>query len=84
MNRPLMAMVVGLGITIAGCATDVDDPIAPAPTPEAQHAPPDVALATELRNPEALLLSGIAVHRGLESVPAKQTPPLPIPPPEQN
>lgn len=84
MNRALFAIgvgVVGLGMAMMGCATSVDDPVPPAPAPEAQRDPPQQTLSGQLRDPQQQLLSGIEVNRGLSNVPAKQVAPNPIPTP---
>ena len=77
MKRALFVMVLGLGLGLVGCANDVDDPVPPAPAPEAQRDPPKQALNTQLRDPQAQLLSGIEINHGFEAVPAKQKPPVP-------
>jgi hypothetical protein len=85
MNRALFAIgvgIVGLSMAMMGCATGVDDPVPPAPAPEAQRDPPKQTLSGELRDPQQELLSGIAVNNGLENVPARQVPPGPTPIPE--
>lgn len=85
MKRALFAVTLGvIGLTMIGCATDVEDPIPPVPAPEAQQDPPKQALSGELRVPQPQLLSGIAVNRGLESVPPERAPadvPIPTPTP---
>lgn len=82
MSRALFAMVLGLGMGLMGCATDVDDPVPPTPAPEAQREPPRQALSITLRDPQQDLLDAIDVDRGFSKVPAKQTPPGPLPTPE--
>lgn len=82
MNRALFAMVLGLGMGLMGCATGVDDPVPPAPAPEEQRDPPNVALSGDLRDPQQQLLSGIEIDKGLSNVPAKQILPGPLPTPE--
>jgi hypothetical protein len=85
MNRALFAIgvgVVGLSMAMMGCATSVDDPVPPAPAPEAQREPPQQTLSGQLRDPQQQLISGIEVNRGFGNVPAKQVPPIPNPIPE--
>ena len=82
MNRTLFAMALGLGMGLMGCATGVDDPVPPAPTPEEQRDPPTQALSGELRDPQQQLLSGIEINDRLSNVPAKQVLPGPLPTPE--
>jgi hypothetical protein len=77
MKRALFVMVVGLGLGIMGCASDVEDVVPPAPAPEEQRDPPQQALNAQLRDPQAQLLAGIEINHGFESVPAKQKPPVP-------
>lgn len=84
MNRALVAMVVGVGMSVMGCATGVDDPVPQAPAPEEQRDPPSVALAGQLRDPQQQLLSGIEINNGFGNVPARQVPPSPNPIPEQH
>ena len=82
MNRALLAVgvgVLGLSMAMMGCATDVEDPVPPSPAPEAQRDPPKQQLSAQLRDPEAQLISAIAINHGLESVPAKQPTPTPRP-----
>jgi hypothetical protein len=86
MNRALFAIgvgVVGLSMAMMGCATSVDDPVPPAPAPEAQREPPQQTLSGQLRDPQNQLITGIEVNRGYESVPPRQVPPGPTPVPEQ-
>ena len=82
MNRTLFAMALGLGFSLMGCATGVDDPVPQAPAPEEQRDPPSQVLSGELRDPQQQLLSGIAINKGLSDVPAKQVHPGPLPTPE--
>ena len=63
----------------AQLAAGVDDPVPPTPAPEAQREPPKQTLSADLRDPEAQLISAIAINHGLEEVPAKQKPPVPEP-----
>ena len=79
MKRALFAMAVGLGFAMMGCATDVEDPVPQAPAPEAQRDPPQQTLSGQLRDPEAQLISAIAINHGLQDVPAKQKPPVRTP-----
>lgn len=83
MNRALFAVAVGVvGLTLMGCATDVDDPVPPAPAPEAQRDAPKQALAGQLRDPQLQLISGIEGSRGYSNVPperAPTNPPIPQP-----
>lgn len=82
MNRALFAMVLGLGMGLMGCATDVEDPVPQAPAPEEQRDPPSQALSGELRDPQQQLLSGIEINNGLREVPVKQVLQGPLPTPE--
>jgi hypothetical protein len=84
MNRAIVAMVLGVGMSVMGCATGVDDPVPQAPAPEEQRDPPSVALAGQLRDPQQQLLSGIEINDGFGNVPAHQAPPGPNPIPEQH
>lgn len=79
MKRALFALVLGLGVGMMGCATDVDDPIPPTPAPGEQRDPPAQTLSGQLRDPQAQLISTIAINHGYESVPPQQKPPLPEP-----
>lgn len=81
MNRALFVMVVGVALTLGGCAEDVDDPQAPAPGQQTQTDPPQTQLNARLRDQEAALISGIGVNNGFQSVPSKQggDPPIPDP-----
>jgi hypothetical protein len=81
MNRTLFAMALGLGMGLMGCAAGVEDPLPPAPAPEAQRQPPSQVLSGTLPDPQQQLLDSVAVDRGLSAVPAKQLHigPLPIP-----
>lgn len=80
MNRALFALAVGVvSLGMMGCATDVEDPVPPAPTPEPQRDPPRQAFSAQLQSPEAALISQIGVGNGTENVPAKQKPPIPEP-----
>jgi hypothetical protein len=82
MNRSLFAMALGLGISLMGCATGVDDPVPQAPAPEEQRDPPAQALSGELRDPQQQLLSGIEINKGFDNVPVKQVQQGPLPTPE--
>lgn len=82
MNRTLFAMALGLGMSLMGCATGVDDPVPQAPAPEAQKDPPSVALAGQLRDPQQQLISGIEINRGFSDVPVEVVPHQPLPTPE--
>jgi hypothetical protein len=82
MNRTLFAMALGLGMSLMGCATGVDDPVPQAPAPEAQKDPPSVALSGALRDPQQQLLSGIEINRGFSDVPVEEVPHQPLPTPE--
>ena len=79
MKRALFALVLGLGVGMMGCATAVDDPVPPTPAPEEQRDPPAQTLSGQLRDPQAQLISTIAINHGYEAVPPKQKPPLPEP-----
>ena len=82
MKRALFAMVFALGVGMVGCATDVSDPVPPAPAPVAQKDPPAQTLSGELRDPQQQLLSGIGGNNGLTDVPSLQHPRSPTPTPE--
>jgi hypothetical protein len=82
MNRTLFAIALGLGVSLMGCATGVDDPVPPAPAPEVQRDPPSQALSGQLRDPQQQLLSAIEIDKGLSDVPFKQVHPGPLPTPE--
>jgi hypothetical protein len=82
MDRSLLVIVVGLGLTLVGCAADVNDPIPPPPAVEPQRAPPSLELNVELRDPAAALLGSIGVDRGVGDVPPWQPPVTPPPPPD--
>ena len=85
MKHALSVMVVGLCMTMmGGCAASVDDPIPPAPAPEEQRDPPERQLSTQLRDPQAILMAGIEIDRGLERVPPKEMPLPPSPQPEED
>jgi hypothetical protein len=84
MNRAIFAMVIGVGMSVMGCATSVDDPVPQAPAPEAQREPPAVALSGELRDPQQQLISGIEINKGFGNVPVHQVPPGPTPIPESH
>jgi hypothetical protein len=77
MKHVLFALVLGLGVGMVGCASDVEDPVPPAPAPEEQRDPPKQTLSDQLRDPQAQLISAISVDHGYENVPAKQKPPIP-------
>lgn len=83
MKRALFAVAVGVvGLTLMGCATDVEDPVPPAPAPEEQKDPPKQALSGQLRDPQMQLISGLEVNRGLANVPPERVPanpPIPQP-----
>jgi hypothetical protein len=82
MNRSLLGIVVGLGLTAAGCAAGVDDPIPPPPAVEAQRAPPSLPLDFVLRDPAAALLGSVGIDRGLSGVASWEPPVTPHPPPD--
>jgi hypothetical protein len=82
MNRSLLGIVVGLGLTVAACATDVNDPIPPPPAVEPQRAPPEQPLNVELRDPAAALLGSVGIDRGLGDVAPWEPPVTPPPPPD--
>jgi len=82
MNRALFAMALGLGMGLMGCATDVEDPVVPAPAPEEQRDPPKQGLNAQLRDPQLQLISGLETNERLARVPAKQIVPTPLPTPE--
>ncbi|MBS2014232.1 MAG: hypothetical protein JST00_15195 [Deltaproteobacteria bacterium] len=77
MKTALIAVFLGLGMI--GCAAGEDDP---QPVPEAlpeQRQPPSQALSGQLQNPVGMQLGNIESVSGLDSVPAKQKPPIPEP-----
>lgn len=80
MNRALFIVLVGLAMTVAGCATEVTDPLPATPPPEEQRDPPARQLSAELRDPEAILRKAAEIDRGLDRVP--QVLPVPGPWPE--
>jgi hypothetical protein len=82
MNRALFAMALGLGMSLMGCATGVDDPLPPEPARQEQRDPPKQALTGNLRDPQEQLLVAVEIENGLSDVPAKQIIPGPLPPPE--
>lgn len=84
MNRSVIAIVLGVGMSLMGCAAGVDDPVPQAPAPEEQRDPPSQSLSGELRDPQQQLISGIEINNGFGSVPAHQTPPGPNPIPGQH
>lgn len=76
------AMVLALGVGMVGCATDVEDPVTPAPAGEPQKDPPPQTLSGELRDPQQQLISGIG-SQGFSEVPVLQHPRIPTPTPER-
>ena len=79
-----IALAVGVcSIGLAGCATDVEDPVTPAPAGEPQTEPPPQTLSGELRDPQQQLISGIGADRGFRDVPVLQPPRIPTPAPER-
>jgi len=82
MKTALFAMVLALGVGMVGCATDVEDPVVPAPAAEPQKDPPAQTLSGELRDPQQQLISGIGTDNGLRDVPVLQHPRIPTPTPE--
>lgn len=77
MNRALIALFLGLGMM--GCAAGEDDPeTVPEALPE-QRQPPSQALNGTLQNPIGMNLGNVENIKGLDNVPAKQKPPLPMP-----
>ena len=85
MYRPLFTMVAVLGITLGGCAGDVEDAIPPPPAPQEQLNPPVEELSAPLRNREETLMAGIEAHPNpVEAVPPKQRVLTPHPPPDAN
>lgn len=76
--RAFVAAVLGVvGLTVMGCATEVDDEIVPDPAPEAQKEPPKQALSSPLRNPQQQLIAALAANKGLESVSPERSPAKP-------
>ena len=86
MYRPLFTMVAVLGITLGGCAGDVEDSVPPPPAPQEQLNPPVEELSAPLRNREETLMAGIVAHPNpIKAVPPKERVPGPKgPPPEAN
>lgn len=82
MKRALILLLVGLSLSVASCASDVEDPLPPAPVPEEQRLPPDQPLSTELRDPEAILRHAAEIDRGIDDVPPILVLPPPTPWPE--
>ena len=76
--------LLGVSMSLMGCAAGVEDPVPQAPAPEEQRDPPTVALSGELRDPQQQLISGIEINNGFGKVPAQQLPPGPSPLPEKN
>ncbi len=74
--------LAAVGMTVAGCATEVADPVAPEPVAEEQRPPPEQQLNTELRDPAAVLRKAAEIDRGFDRVP--QVLPTPGPWPETN
>ena len=79
MNRALLLMVLALGMTVAGCASEVTDPVPPAPVAEEQRLPPAEPLSTELRERAAILRKAAEIDRGLDRVPLVLPTPGPWP-----
>jgi len=79
MNRALFLVLVAMGMTVAGCASDVVDPIPPTPAAEQQREPPAQPLEAELRDPEAMLRKAAEIDRGLEDVDLPKPTPGPWP-----
>ena len=82
MKRALFAIALGVGMSLMGCATGVEDPVPQAPAPEEQKDPPAQQLSGELRDPQQQLLSGIEINKGFSDVPVKQVHQGPLPTPE--
>lgn len=81
MKRALIAVMLGLGMV--GCAAGEDDPgQAPEVLPE-QRQPPAQTLNGQLQNPVGMQLGAIETIKGLDNVPAKQNPPIPMPEPAE-
>lgn len=85
MKTALVAVVLAVvgSVGLMGCATDVEDPIAPAPAAEPQKDPPAQTLSGELRDPQQQLISGIGADNGLRDVPVLEHPRIPTPTPER-
>ena len=79
-----IALAVGVcSVGLAGCATDVEDQVTPAPAGEPQTDPPAQTLSGELRDPQQQLISGIGADQGFRDVPVLQHPRIPTPSPER-
>ncbi len=60
MNRALFAIALGVvGLSMMGCAADVEDPVLPIPAPEPQRQPPQETLSGELRTPQLQQIANI-------------------------
>ena len=79
MKTALFLVFATLGITLAGCASDVTDPVPPEPAAEEQRSPPDQPLSAELRDEEAILRKGAEIDRGFDRVPLVLPTPGPWP-----
>lgn len=79
MNRAFFVILAGLSLAVAGCASDVVDPVAPPPVAEEQKLPPDQALNAPLRDHEALLLGGVEIDHGFDHIPQVLPEPGPWP-----
>ena len=79
MNRALFVVVVALGMTVAGCASEVTDPVPPAPVAEEQKLPPAEQLSTNLRDEEAVLRKAAEIDHGYDRVPLVLPTPGPWP-----
>lgn len=85
MNRLLIAMVAAFGLTMGGCAADVDTPLPPPPGPqEEQGDPPNQLFKAALRDPQSLLIDGAELDKGFARVPREQVPPWVDPIPEKH
>ena len=83
MNRAVFALALGVvGLSMMGCATDVEDPVVPTPAPEAQRQPPQQTLSGELRAPQLQQIANIDNNSQVNPYLAKQRPPIPQPQPQ--
>lgn len=82
MKRALIAVMLGLGMV--GCAAGEEDP-GPAPEvlPEQRQPPAQTLNGQLVQQPVGMQLGTIETIKGLDNVPAKQHPPIPMPEPAE-